>query len=258
MLRTLLKTGWKSQEPSVWEVINCFFFISISEFGNCIVGRGLLTSQLYEDFPILLTPPFCKFFQPHPASLLLLLLFLLPSFSAWISNFATSNVLFFLMIWHTYTCWTLVLQYQKDLAMCFMHQGIKFTVGLTLMTWLLVAFWFDVTHTNKYTHNTHRDQKRHINVYLHHLLCAHSSYLYYIELITPWYQKLLLRWSTISLLFKNCSFQKSRICYLDSIRLSPYTKPFLWNTKNTDRNCVNELRKPTPHKKRKMTLERIN
>ena len=119
----------------------------------------------------------------------------------------------------------------------FYAQGIKFIVGLTLMTWLLVAFWFDVTHTNKYTHNTHRDQKRHINVYLHHLLCAHSSYLYYIELITPWYQKLLLRWSTISLLFKNCSFQKSRICYLDSIRLSPYNKPFT---------------------KRKMTLERIN
>ena len=43
----------------------------------------------------------------------------------------------------------------------------------------------EVTHTQTHTHtHTHTqglvDWQTHINIYLHHLLCAHSNYLYYI------------------------------------------------------------------------------
>ena len=32
--------------------------------------------------------------------------------------------------------------------MCFMKQGIKFTEGLTRMTWFLLVLLFDITRTN--------------------------------------------------------------------------------------------------------------
>ena len=57
------------------------------------------------------------------------------------------------------------------------------------MWWFLLLFWFDITNTDKDTrHRTYRDQHNytHINIYWHHLLCAHSSYLYYTEWITFW------------------------------------------------------------------------
>ena len=67
-------------------------------------------------------------------------------------------------------------------------------------TWcsFLLVLWFDITHTKKHKHthkdtqHTHRpvDQHTHLNIHLHQLLCAHSSYLYYIEWIIQWHQKL--------------------------------------------------------------------
>ena len=54
-------------------------------------------------------------------------------------------------------------------------------------------------------------------------------------------------------------FQKSLIeeaAYL-LIRFNK-TKSFLWNTRNTNRNCVNEQKKHTPHTKREITLERVS
>ena len=54
-------------------------------------------------------------------------------------------------------------------------------------------------------------------------------------------------------------FQKSLIeeaAYL-LIRFNK-TKSFLWNTSNTDRNCVNEQKKHTPHTKREITLEKVS
>ena len=44
--------------------------------------------------------------------------------------------------------------------------------------------WFHThTHTHANTQHTQEpvDDHSHINIYLHHLLCAHSSYLYYIK-----------------------------------------------------------------------------
>ena len=74
------------------------------------------------------------------------------------------------------------------------------------------------THTHTHTHSTAQhstaqhstaqhstahsgpiEWHTHIKIYLHQMLCAHSSYLYYIEWIIHWYQKLM------SFLFKNYS-----------------------------------------------------
>ena len=79
---------------------------------------------------------------------------------------------------------------------------------------------------------------------------AHSSYLYYIELITHW----LIKQSQIfctkfinMFVFKNYLYVE--VTYL-LIRFRN-SKYFLWNTKSTDRNCVNEWETytyHTPHK----------
>ena len=49
------------------------------------------------------------------------------------------------------------------------------------------------THSNTYTQTQHSqgpvDWHTHINTYLHHLLCAHSSYFYYTEWRIHWCQK---------------------------------------------------------------------
>ena len=95
-----------------------------------IVDRGFLTS------PILQTPS--KLLIP------LILIF---------SNLP--NVLFYLIIWWTYT-WHVS---TKSTLLSVMQQGVKVTVGLTQMTWLLPALLFHIAHTNKYT------QIWHINIY---------------------------------------------------------------------------------------------
>ena len=81
--------------------------------------------------------------------------------------------------------------------------------------WLFAGtlIWSD-THTHTHTHSTAQhstaqhstaqhstliEWHTHIKIYLHQMLCAHSSYLYYIEWIIHWYQKLM------SFLFKNYS-----------------------------------------------------
>ena len=86
----------------------------------------------------------------------------------------------------------------------------------------LLVLWFDIT----YTHDTQHTQGpidwyTHISIYLHHLLCAHSIYLYYTEWIICWYQRFTLQSSTILLLFKNYWLLKvTYICWFDLIRLS--------------------------------------
>ena len=91
-------------------------------------------------------------------------------------------------------------------------------------------------HTLKDTQYTQGpvDWHIHINIYLHHLLCAHNSYLYYTEWIIYWYQKFTFH---NALLFKIYSFLK--VIYL-LIRWCYKTRFFLWNTNNIDRNSVNK------------------
>ena len=109
--------------------------------------------------------------QPRPQ-----LFFLLSCFFGWMGDHATFDVLFYLMI-----IWP---WYQKDLDVCFMQQGVRFTEVWHIM-WLLVPR-FDIT--NAQTHYTQGplDWHTHQNVYLYHLLCAQMSYLYYIKWLNKW------------------------------------------------------------------------
>ena len=112
----------------------------------------------------------------------------------------------------------------------------------------VVLCWYSdlISHTHKYTHahTGHTEHSRvsrlhtHINIYLHQLLCAHSSYLYCTEWIIYWYQNLI---STMSFLFKNYSLEK--VIYL--LIRSYKTRFFLWNTNNAVRNCANKQNTPT-------------
>ena len=76
--------------------------------------------------------------------------------------------------------------------------------GLSHNVVFLLVLWFDITHTNTHIHkDTQHFQgpvhwHTHINIYLHHLLCAQSSYLYYNEDLL----------STMFFLFKNYSLVK--------------------------------------------------
>ena len=92
-------------------------------------------------------------------------------------------------------------------------------------TWcgFLLVLWFDNTHTTKHKHTQHTqwpvDQHIHVNIYLHQLLCAHSSYHYYTEWITHWCQKFTFH-NVFS--FQGLFICKSHICWLDAIRLGSF------------------------------------
>ena len=59
----------------------------------------------------------------------------------------------------------------------------------------------------------------HINIYLHHLLCAHSRYLYYTEWRIHWYQKFTFH-NVFS--FQNLFTCKSHILWLNALRLCSF------------------------------------
>ena len=95
-----------------------------------------------------------------------------------------------------------------------------------------------------HTHHSIGPVDQHVNIYwYHHLLWAHTSHHYYIGLITHWYHNFTLQRSLISFLFKNYSYAEVKTLL---IRLSESIY-FLWDTKNTDRICVNEQRTHIPH-----------
>ena len=151
--------------------------------------------------PILWRPPilplFFKFVKPpfpcclQPPSPLL---FLLPCFFDWMGDWATFDVVFYLMILWIYLC----------RLRTFVSEGSWYM--------FLLAIWFNITHTNtdKHTHtyththththihthtHTHTythtktystlcgpvDWHNYINIYVTHLLCAHNSYPYYVK-----------------------------------------------------------------------------
>ena len=122
--------------------------------GSCIVGRGFLS------LPVLLnSSPFSNCFNHHTCH----------PFSC-LNSLAQCAIvkhimLFYFMIWWTYTCWALTpYYYWKHLAMRFMQQGVNCTVGLTQMAWLLLALWLDITST--YTHTAHTGTNRMTHKYM--------------------------------------------------------------------------------------------
>ena len=112
------------------------------------------------------------------------------------------------------------------------------------MKWFFVStmIW---NHTDKGTQHTQGpvDWHTHTNTHYHHLLCSHSSYLYYIEWIIRWYQKITLQSSPMSLLFK--TYWLVEVTYL--LVWFNETKFFPENAKNTDGYGVNKQNTQTHH-----------
>ena len=108
-----------------------------------IVGRELLT-------PLFCLTPFFNFCPtpqlPHPT------LFLLPDV---VDSCTTLDESFYLMKLSIYTCRALIPQYQKNLAVSFMQQGIKFTEAWNVCGFLLIL-WLNIKHTHVNTENPHR------------------------------------------------------------------------------------------------------
>ena len=84
-------------------------------------------------------------------------------------------------IW-IYTCRFFVVSYQKDLDVCFMQQGIKFTELWHVVFFTGALIW---CHSDKYKQNTPGSVDWHtwIIIYWHPLFCAHSNYFCYIKLL---------------------------------------------------------------------------
>ena len=140
--------------------------------------------------------------------------------------------------------------------MFFIQQGIKFTEGLPLMTWILLVLWFDITHTDKHIGHTGTTTLTHTYKYI---LTAPVMGTQQLPLV-HWMDDLLiqiftLKRSTMTLLFKY--FLLLTVLYL----LITFNKPrsFLWNTKNTDKNGAYDENNTTYREtERKITLERVS
>ena len=130
-----------------------------------------------------------------------------------------------LILW-VYTCWALVLWYQKDLTVCFIQQGIKFDKASRHQVWHIL--WFFAGTLIWY--NTPTRKQRHIAYPCIDITC-YLLILYYTEWIICWSQKF-----TSHNVFIFQGYSLAEVIYL-LIRFDQ-TKSFLWNTKNTDRYSV--------------------
>ena len=167
-----------------------------------MVGWGLFKFSLHSwqrgaNLPIVCRPtlyclhPYFQFCLTHPlphspvnSNAHPPLFLRLTCFFGWMGDHATFDVLFYLMIIWIYTCQALAPLTRRTL-MCVLCNKASSLLRPGTCGFLLVL-WFDITHTQTQTHTVHSgavDWHTHINIYLHHLLCAHSSYLYFIKII---------------------------------------------------------------------------
>ena len=157
-----------------------------------IVGRGVLTSPIYENSAYIASPLFLKF-CPTP---LCCRLQPPPRYSFCCLGF------FWLNGWSRHIWCAILLNDVMDLHMSSLsilvpegHWCVFYATrrqvywGLTHnVVFAGTLIWYH-THTNTQHTQGPLDWDTHINIHLHHLLCSHSSYLYYNEWIIHWYQK---------------------------------------------------------------------
>ena len=144
--------------------------------------------------PLLPTHHFSNSVQlplPHFHQRSLPLLIMLPFFQGWMGDPAVFDVLFYLMISWMYTCRAL-----RPWCMFYATMRQVYWVLTPDVAFFLYSDLISDIHTHKHTHKDTQhtsgpvDWRTHVNVYLHQVLCAHSSYLYCNEWIIHWYQKL--------------------------------------------------------------------
>ena len=178
--------------------------VSFSENFAYVLNGCPQTPLFYEDplyflppthFQILSTPPLSCHLQPPPPLLVLWL-------NGWSHHIWCAILLNDIINLHMSSLGTLVpegpwyLFYAKRRQV---YWGLTHNVVFCWYSNLILR-----TQTHTYTHKDIQhtqglvDLHTHINIYLHHLLCAHSSYLYYIGWIIHWHQKITFHESNIS------------------------------------------------------------
>ena len=120
----------------------------------------------------------------------------------------------------------------EDLAVCFMLQGVKFTVVWHLWFFTGTLIWYNThinTNTHRYTAHAGANRLTHPYKYIVTQYSMCSQRLSVLHWVIHWYQKFT---------FHNVSsFQKLLTCKVMYLLIRcNITKLFLWNTNNTDRN----------------------
>ena len=142
--------------------------LEFSRVPLCNWQRGAYPLTLWRQ-PLYCLPPFSNFVQHPPFSITSNpqppLLFLLPFFFGWMGDHVTYDIQFYLMIIWIYTCQALVPYYQKDLDVCLMQQGIRFTEVWHIMLFFTGTLIWYYTHKNTQTHTAHSGASRLTNPY---------------------------------------------------------------------------------------------
>ena len=106
------------------------------------------------------TPPFLSPPTPNPHYS-----FCCHFFFGWMGDHVTYDIQFYLMIIWIYSCQALVPYYQKDLDVCLMQQGIRFTEVWHIMLFFTGTLIWYYTHKNTQTHTAHSGASRLTNPY---------------------------------------------------------------------------------------------
>ena len=100
----------------------------------------------------------------------------------------------------------------RTTLMCFLQQGVMFTEVWHIMRFFTgTLIWY---HTQTQYTQGPADWHTHINVYLHHLLCAQKSYFYHIKWLNKWLYKCTIQWYQKFTFHNVLSFQKVFTCKL--------------------------------------------
>ena len=172
------------EKVTVQKLVIDSYFYSL-KLVSTIVGRGFLTPLFYGD-PV---PP--KLLPPPP-----------PLFSSFWLNGWSRHI--WCAIWlndirdlHMSSLVALVPEGPWCVFYATMHQVYWGPTHNVFFRWYSNLISHTHTHTHSHIH-TNKDAQHtqgpvgrhtHINIYLHHVLCAHSSYLYHVKWIILWCQK---------------------------------------------------------------------
>ena len=139
--------------------INVYFKNNLLKYTYLAEGSQ---SANFMKTPLYCLPPtaFFKFFQPHPPPPLALCVALFFFWKNGGSHHIWCVMFYFNTLW-IYACRALILQYHKDLVMCFTEQGINFT-ELKHITWFFATtlIWYHMSQTGKRGHTAHAECNR--------------------------------------------------------------------------------------------------
>ena len=162
-------------------------------FAIRIVGRGFLTPLFLKILHILVTKLF-KLFRAHPV-LIFTFFALFPYLFVWLrpSNVLIHSISFVIMELVDLLSFSSLVPEPSSGTVSTTRCQDYWSFHTAIMGFSRSLIWYH-TQKYKYIQRTERqtDNQAQINIYQHHLLCAHNSYLYYTELITRWNPELTL------------------------------------------------------------------